>query len=39
MPERNFLRWLLLEPVADKLYIDWDEATAIAVRGGQPALP
>jgi transcriptional regulator with XRE-family HTH domain len=30
-PELNFLRWLLLEPAARKLYVDWDEATCIAV--------
>lgn len=29
----NFLRWRLLDPAARELYVDWDEATAIAVSG------
>jgi transcriptional regulator with XRE-family HTH domain len=29
----NFLRWRLLDPTARELYVDWDEATAIAVSG------
>jgi transcriptional regulator with XRE-family HTH domain len=30
-PGQNFLRWLLLDPGALELYLDWDAATAIAV--------
>ena len=29
----NFLRWRLLEPAARELYVDWDEATDVAVSG------
>ena len=32
-PGENFLRWRLLDPAARELYVDWDEATAIAVSG------
>ncbi len=32
-PGRNFLRWRLLDPAARTLYVDWDEATALAVSG------
>ena len=32
-PGQNFLRWRLLEPEARRLYVDWDEATAVAVAG------
>jgi transcriptional regulator with XRE-family HTH domain len=32
-PGENFLRWRLLDPAARKLYVDWDDATASAVRG------
>ena len=32
-PGQNFLRWRLLDPAARELYVDWDEATAIAVSG------
>ena len=32
-PGQNFLRWRLLEPAARDLYVDWDEATDIAVSG------
>jgi transcriptional regulator with XRE-family HTH domain len=32
-PGRNFLRWRLLEPAARELYVDWDEATDVAVSG------
>ena len=28
---RNFLRWALLEPAARELFVDWDEATELAV--------
>jgi transcriptional regulator with XRE-family HTH domain len=30
---QNFLRWRLLDPAARELYVDWDEATEIAVSG------
>jgi transcriptional regulator with XRE-family HTH domain len=30
---QNFLRWRLLEPAARELYVDWDEATDVAVSG------
>jgi transcriptional regulator with XRE-family HTH domain len=30
-PGQNFPRWLLLDPAAHKLYVDWEKATAIAV--------
>lgn len=32
-PGQNFLRWRLLDPEARQLYVDWDEATAVAVAG------
>ena len=32
-PGRNFLRWRLLEPAARDLYVDWEEATDVAVSG------
>ncbi len=32
-PGQNFLRWRLLDPAARTLYVDWDEATDIAVSG------
>jgi transcriptional regulator with XRE-family HTH domain len=32
-PGQNFLRWRLLTPEARELYVDWDEATEIAVSG------
>jgi len=32
-PGQNFLRWRLLDPAARDLYVDWDEATEIAVSG------
>jgi transcriptional regulator with XRE-family HTH domain len=32
-PGQNFLRWRLLDPAARELYVDWDEATAVAVSG------
>jgi transcriptional regulator with XRE-family HTH domain len=32
-PGQNFLRWRLLNPVARDLYVDWDEATDVAVSG------
>jgi transcriptional regulator with XRE-family HTH domain len=32
-PGANFLRWRLLAPAARELYVDWDEATAVAVSG------
>jgi transcriptional regulator with XRE-family HTH domain len=32
-PGRNFLSWRLLDPAARELYIDWDEATDVAVSG------
>ena len=32
-PGQNFLRWRLLDPAARELYVDWDEATDIAVSG------
>jgi len=32
-PGQNFLRWRLLDPAARKLYVDWDEATAVVVSG------
>jgi transcriptional regulator with XRE-family HTH domain len=33
VPGTNFLRWRLLEPEARELYVDWDEATEVAVSG------
>jgi transcriptional regulator with XRE-family HTH domain len=32
-PGQNFLRWRFLEPAAHDLYVDWDEATDVAVSG------
>jgi transcriptional regulator with XRE-family HTH domain len=32
-PGQNFLRWRLLDPTARELYVDWDEATDVAVSG------
>ena len=32
-PGQNFLRWRLLEPAARELYVDWYEATDVAVSG------
>jgi transcriptional regulator with XRE-family HTH domain len=32
-PGQNFLYWRLLDPAARQLYVDWDEATDIAVSG------
>jgi transcriptional regulator with XRE-family HTH domain len=32
-PGQNFLRWRLLDAAAQELYIDWDEATDVAVSG------
>jgi hypothetical protein len=32
-PRENFLRWRLLEPAARDLYVDWDEATDVAISG------
>jgi transcriptional regulator with XRE-family HTH domain len=32
-PGRNFLSWRLLDPAARDLYVDWDEATDVAVSG------
>ena len=33
VPGQNILRWRLLDPAARELYIDWDEATEMAVSG------
>ena len=33
IPGQNSLRWRLLDPAARQLYVDWDEATDIAVSG------
>jgi transcriptional regulator with XRE-family HTH domain len=33
VPGQNFLRWRLLEPAARDLYVDWDNATDVAVSG------
>ena len=30
-PGQNFLRWRLLDPAAPELYVDWDDATEMAV--------
>ena len=30
---QNFLRWRLLDPAARDLYVDWEEATDVAVSG------
>jgi transcriptional regulator with XRE-family HTH domain len=32
-PGQNFLRWRLLDPAAQELYVNWDDATASAVAG------
>ena len=32
-PRENFLRWRLLDPAARDLYVDWDEATDVAISG------
>jgi transcriptional regulator with XRE-family HTH domain len=32
-PGQNFLRWRLLDSAARELYVDWEEATDIAVSG------
>ncbi len=32
-PGENFLRWRLLDPAAKEFFVDWDEATDIAVSG------
>lgn len=32
-PGENFLRWRLLDPAARELYVDWDDATKMAVNG------
>ena len=32
-PGLNFLRWRLLEPAAREFFVDWDEATDVAVSG------
>ena len=32
-PGRNFLSWRFLDPAARELYVDWDEATDVAVSG------
>jgi transcriptional regulator with XRE-family HTH domain len=32
-PGENFLRWRLLAPAARDFFVDWDEATAVAVSG------
>jgi hypothetical protein len=32
-PGQNFLRWRLLDPAARELYVNWDEATDVAVSG------
>jgi transcriptional regulator with XRE-family HTH domain len=32
-PGQNFLRWRLLEPAARELFVNWEEATEIAVAG------
>jgi transcriptional regulator with XRE-family HTH domain len=33
MPGQNFLCWRLSDPAARELYVDWDEATDVAVGG------
>jgi transcriptional regulator with XRE-family HTH domain len=33
IPGRNFLRWRLLDPEARERFVDWDEATDVAVSG------
>jgi transcriptional regulator with XRE-family HTH domain len=32
-PGQNSLRWRLMDPVAKEYYVDWDEATEIAISG------
>ena len=32
-PGQNFLRWRLLDPAAREFYVNWDEATDVAVSG------
>jgi transcriptional regulator with XRE-family HTH domain len=32
-PGENYLRWRLLEPAAREFFVDWDEATDVAVSG------
>ncbi|MCW2516601.1 MAG: transcriptional regulator [Mycobacterium sp.] len=32
-PGQNFLRWRLVDPAAKEFFVDWDEATEIAVSG------
>src|SRR6202008_1880918 len=32
-PGQNFLRWRLLDPAARELYVDWEDATEMAVGG------
>lgn len=32
-PGRNFLVWRLLDPAAKQFFVDWDDATDVAVRG------
>lgn len=32
-PGENFLRWRLLTPAAREFYVDWEEATEVAVSG------
>src|ERR1700754_2991255 len=32
-PGQNFLRWRLVDPAAKEFFVDWDEATDIAVSG------
>lgn len=32
-PGENFLRWRLVEPAAREFFVDWDEATEVAVSG------
>ena len=32
-PGQNFLRWRLLDPAARDFFVDWDEATDVAVSG------
>jgi transcriptional regulator with XRE-family HTH domain len=33
MPGQNFLRWRLVDPAAKEFFVDWNEATDIAVSG------
>jgi transcriptional regulator with XRE-family HTH domain len=32
-PGQNFLRWRLVDPTAREFFVDWDEATDVAVSG------